>query len=167
MENTERYTDKLAKYIIIAASIAIIGFICWILKNVLAYILIAGVVSLLAKPVINLTGKIKINGKSLPAWLLATFSLLLVMGTVSTILLCFIPIISSMIQNVSVANISEAAKGMATPLNNFNEFMQQRIPSLGEDFRIEVVIAQEIHKVFNINAFSNVIGSAASVMTNI
>lgn len=167
MDSNVRYTDKLSKYIIIAASIAIIGGICWILKSVLAYILIAVVVSLLAKPIVHLTEKVKIKGKSLPSWLLATVSLLLVVGTTTTILSGIIPIISGIIQSVSVSNITEAAKGIAAPLADFNHFLQARVPGLGEDFRLEVAIAQEIQKVFNVNAFSSMIGSAASVMTNI
>ena len=57
----ERYTDKLAKYIIIAAGIALIAGICWYFKSVLAYILIAVVVSLIAKPVMELLQKINIK----------------------------------------------------------------------------------------------------------
>ena len=167
MNNTGRYTEKLAKYILIVASIAIIGSICWILKSVLAYILIAVVVSLLAKPVMHITGKLQIKGKSLPAWLLATFSLILVVGTTITILSGIIPIISSIIQNVSVTNITEAVKGIAVPLSDFNHFLQERVPALGDDFKIEVAIAQEIQTVFNVNVFSSVIGSAASILTNI
>ena len=166
MNNTERYTDRLAKYIIISASIAIIGSICWVLKSVLAYILIAVVVSLLAKPVMNLSQKLKIKGRELPDWLPATISLVLVLGTITTILSCIIPIIGGVAQNISVTNITEAVKGIAVPLENFNHFLQERVPSLGKDFRIEVAVLQEIQKLFNINAF-NVIGSAASVMTQI
>ena len=167
MNNTERYTDKLAKYILIIASIAIIAGICWVLKSVLAYILIAVVVSLLAKPIMHLTEKAKIKGKSLPAWFWATFSLLLVIGTAITLLSGIIPFISNIIQSVSVLNITEAAKGISIPLADFNQFLQERVPSLGDDFKIEVAIIQEIQKVFNVNAFSSVIGSAASVLTNV
>ena len=167
MNNTERYTDRLAKYILIIASIAIIAGICWVLKSVLAYILIAVVVSLLAKPIMHLTEKAKIKGKSLPAWFWATFSLLLVIGTAITLLSGIIPFISNIIQSVSVLNITEAAKGISIPLADFNQFLQERVPSLGDDFKIEVAIIQEIQKVFNVNAFSSVIGSAASVLTNI
>ena len=147
MNNTERYTDRLAKYIIISASIAIIGSICWVLKSVLAYILIAVVVSLLAKPVMNLSKKLKIKGRALPDWLLATISLVLVLGTITTILSCTIPIISRVAQNISVTNITEAVKGIAVPLENFNHFLQERVPSLGKDFRIEVAVLQEIQKL--------------------
>ena len=167
MNNTERYTDKLAKYILIASSIAIIAGICWVLKSVVAYIIIAVIVSLLAKPIMHLTGKVQIKGRHIPAWFWATFSLILVVGTAITILSSIIPIISSIIQSVSVLNMTEAVKGFSIPLADFNQFLQERFPSLGDDFKIEVAVIQEIQKVFNINAFSSVIGSAASLLTNI
>ena len=58
MENTERHIDRLAKYIMVAAAVAIIGAICWYFKSVLGYILIAVVVSLIAKPLVKLLKKV-------------------------------------------------------------------------------------------------------------
>ena len=62
MEHSERYVDKLAKYILLAAGIAIIGAICWYFRSVIVYVLIAVVVSLIAKPVMGLMQKIRIEG---------------------------------------------------------------------------------------------------------
>ena len=53
MENEVRYTEKLAKYILIAAGAAIILGLCWFFRNVITYILAAVVVSLIAKPMVN------------------------------------------------------------------------------------------------------------------
>ena len=61
MENTERYTDKLAKYILVAAGIAIISVICWYFRSVITYILAAVVVSLVAKPLVGLMQKVRIR----------------------------------------------------------------------------------------------------------
>ena len=49
MEDTERYVDKLAKYILVAAGVGIVAAICWYFRSVLVYILAAVVVSLIAK----------------------------------------------------------------------------------------------------------------------
>ena len=59
MENEVKYTEKLAKYILIAAGAAIILGLCWFFKDVIAYILAAVVVSLIAKPLVNVLKKIK------------------------------------------------------------------------------------------------------------
>ncbi len=166
MDKTERYIDKLAKYILLAAGVGIVAALCWYFKNVLTYILVAVVVSLVAKPLVKLMGKIQIKGKQAPTWFLAAFSLLLVIGILLSVVCLLIPIVGNIIKDISLANIGSAAKGMSVPLAEFNEFLRLRIPSLGPDFKIEIAILQEIQKLFNPAMFSSVIGSAASFLTN-
>ena len=86
MEKTERYTDKLAKYILLAAGIAIISAICWYFRSVIAYILAAVVVSLVAKPLVSLMQKLRIKGRKAPDWLLAAMALILVIGILLAII---------------------------------------------------------------------------------
>ena len=166
MEARERYTDKLAKYILVAAGVAILCTLCWLLRSVLGYILIAVVVSLIAKPVMGFLQKLKIGGKRAPSWLLAALSLIIVIGGILTVLSLVIPLISSIVKDVSMSNIEEAARGLAVPLSDFNIFLRECFPNLGSDFRIEVLVGQEIYKIFNVAAFSSIIGSAASVLTS-
>lgn len=166
MEQNERYTDRLAKYILVAAGAAAICATCWFFRSVLAYILIAVVVSLIAKPLMGLMQKVRIKGKKAPDWLLAAFSIIIVLGVLISILTSVIPIISGIVKDISMVNIESAARGIAVPLAEFNEYLQNSFPQLGSDFRIEVTILNEIQKMFNVSAFSSVLGSAASFVTS-
>ncbi len=163
----ERYTEKLAKYIIASVVIAIIAALCWYFKSILSYILVAVVISLLAKPLMKFLQKIKIKGKSLPCWLLASLSLLLVVGILISAITLIVPIMTNIVKDISIANIENAARGISVPLAELNEFLRNSIPSLGEDFRLEITILEEIQKLFNPAMFSSVIGSAASFSTNL
>ena len=167
METEERYTDKLAKYIIGAAGIAVICAILWYFRSVLAYILIAVVVSLIAKPLMGVLQKIQIKGKKIPDWLLAAFSITTVLAVLISILASVIPIVSGIVKDISMVNIEGAAKGIAVPLAEFNGFLRNIFPQLGNDFRIEVTILDELQKIFNVSMFSSVLGSAASFVTNL
>lgn len=166
MENTERYTDKLAKYILIAAGVAIISVICWYFRSVITYILAAVVVSLVAKPLVGLMQKVRIKGKKAPDWLLAAMALILVIGILLSIITGIVPIVSSIVKGISLANIENTAKSVAIPLSEFNEFLRTRFPDLGNGFRIEVALIQELQKMFDPSAFSSFIGSAASFLTS-
>ncbi len=166
MENTERYTDKLAKVILATAGIALVAALCWYFKSVLTYILVAVVVSLVAKPLVGLMQKVRIKGRQAPSWFLAALSLILVIGIILSVILVLIPIITNIVKDISLANIESAAKGVAVPLAELNEFLRNTIPSLGNDFRIEVAVIQELQKMFNPAIFSSVIGSAATFLTN-
>ena len=164
MGTDERYTDKLAKYILLGAGIALIGGICWLFKSVLAYILVAVVVSLIGKPVMTGLEKINIKGIRLPRWIHAAVTLIIIIGLLSALVVLIVPLISSIVKDVSVTNIESAARGIAAPLSEFNRYLQTYIPSLGSDFRIELAVGQEIQSLIGLSGFSSFIGSAASVM---
>ena len=166
MENTERYTDKLAKYILVAAGVAIISVICWYFRSVITYILAAVVVSLVAKPLVGLMQKVRIKGKKAPDWLLAAMALILVIGILLTIITGIVPIVSSIVKGISLANIENTAKSVAIPLSEFNEFLRTRFPDLGSGFRIDVALIQELQKMLDPSVFSSFIGSAASFITS-
>jgi predicted PurR-regulated permease PerM len=164
MEQTERYVDKLAKYILAAAGLGIICTICWYLKDVLIYILAAVVVSLIAKPIMGGLQKIRIKGRKAPDWFLAAFSLTLVITIILTIITLIVPIVSSIVKGISMSSIENAAGQIAVPLANLNEFLKNTFPKLGSEFRIEMLLIQELHKLFDASAISSMIGSATSFL---
>ena len=166
MEQTERYVDKLAKYILIAAGIGIIGALCWYFRSVLIYIMAAVVVSLVAKPVMGGLQKIRIKGRKAPDWFLAALSLTIVLGLLLAVLTLIVPIVSGIVKGISLSSIESAAGQIAVPLGNLNEFLRNSFPQLGENFRIEMVLIQELQKLFDVSIISSVIGSATSLLTS-
>ena len=167
MEQNERYTDKLAKYILAASGLAVVCALCWFFRSILAYILIAVVVSLIAKPLMGLLQKIRIKGRKAPDWLLAAFSIIIVLGVLISLLTSVIPIIGNIVKDISMVNIENAARGISAPLSEINDFLKNLIPQLGPDFRVEVILLNELQKLFDVSAFSSVLGSAASFITSL
>ena len=167
MENEVRYTERLAKYILIAAGAAIILGLCWFFRDIIAYILAAVVVSLIAKPLVNVLKKISIKGKHAPDWLLAALALILVLACFLTFAYIVVPIAGGIIKNISLGNIETSVKSIAGPLADLNTFLTQTFPRLGENFRIEVAVVQEMQHMFNLSQFSSLIGSAASFFTSL
>ena len=167
METEVRYTERLAKYIMIAAGAAIVLGLCWFFRNVITYILAAVVVSLIAKPLVNVLKKIKIKGKRAPDWFLAAFSLIFVLACFFTVAYVVVPIAGSIIKNISLGSIESSLRSISGPLADLNSFLTQSFPRLGEDFRIEVAVVQEMQHMFNMTQFSSWIGSAASFFTSL
>lgn len=164
METETKYTEKLAKYLLITAGVAVAAALCWWFKNVLIYILIAVVVSLIAKPLVMVMKKITIKGWRLPDWMLAILSLLVIMAMAGAFVFLLFPLVTSLIQGI---NIEETARSIASPLADLNVSLREAFPKLGEDFRLEVAIGKEILNLFDISAFSSWIGSAASIISSI
>jgi len=131
------------------------------------YILIAVVVSLIAKPVMGLLQKMQIKGRKAPDWFLAVISLTIVLGTAMAVIVGIIPIVGSILKDISLVNIENAARSISVPLADLNTFLRQSFPDLGEGFRLEVAVLQEVQKLVNVSMFSTMLGSAASFVTSL
>ena len=166
MEQNERYTDKLAKYVLIAAAVCLAGAVCWYFRNVITYILVAVVVSLIGKPVVKLLQKINIKGKRLPDWFLAALTLTVIVGVLMSVITLLIPIVSNIVKGISLSNIESAAGQIAVPLANLNETLRNTFPSLGSGFRIETALLAELQKLLDISKVSSLIGTATSFLSS-
>ena len=167
MENSERYSDKLAKYIILAAGLGIIGTICWYFSNILIYILLAVVVSLIGQPIMTVLRKIRIKGHRAPDWILAVITLVTLISIFLAIITMIVPIVSGILKGISLDSIETAARHISGPLGELNQKIRELFPRIGSDFRIEVAAVQEFKKFFDPSMFSSVIGSAASIITSL
>ena len=166
MEANERYVDKLAKYILLAAGLALIGGICWYFKNVIIYILIAVVISLISKPIVNLLKRVSIKGHRLPDWFLAAFTLIAVTAITMAAITMIFPIVTGIIKGISLTSIENAAGQISAPLASFNDLMRSTFPNLGPEFRIETALLIELQKMLDVSKVSSIIGTATSFLSS-
>lgn len=162
METEIKYTERLAKYIMITAVATVIAALCWWFKNVLIYMLVAVVVSLIAKPAVQLMKKVSIKGRRLPDWLLAAISLTIIMILAGAFIFLLFPLVNGILQGI---DFDQTARSIAGPLSDLNTHLREAFPKLGDDFRIEVAAIKELMKFFDLSAVSSWVGSAASIIS--
>ena len=167
---SERSTDKLARYTLAAATILVAAGLFWYFRSVLVYIILAFIVSLIGLPLMRLMRKVKIKGKSAPDAVLAVISIVLIMGLLGLIVTQIIPVVVSIVGEASAIDSAVAAGG-ANPLDGVNDFLIATIPSLGSDFRIEKTLLDGLKDAVSLKAvggaMSSIIGSVASIVTTI
>ena len=100
----ERSIDRLARYIIILGALAIGAALCYFFGNVLVYILVAFVVSLIGQPIVHLLRKIKIKGKSAPDTVLAAITLVIIFGVLILLIWQIIPVVANIIGEAANMN---------------------------------------------------------------
>lgn len=166
MEEKLRYVDKLARCILVAAGICLGAAVCWYFRDVITYILIAVVVSLIGKPIVKFMRSISIKGKKLPDWFLASFTLMVIVTLLLMVITMIIPIVSGIIRGISLSSIEGAAGQISVPLSQLNETLRSTFPSLGDGFRIEVAIWTELQKLVDVSKVSSIIGSATSFLSS-
>ena len=162
----ERSIDKLARYIIILGALAIAAVICYFFGSVIAYILIAFVVSLIGQPILKLLRRVKIKGKSAPDSILAVFTLIFVLGFLVLIVMQVVPVVTSIVGEASAMNAQESTDSRSI-INQANVWVIRTIPWVGEDFDGVELIMDNINEVLNLSNVSLILGSVASAVAGI
>ena len=164
MEN-ERNTDKLAGYIIKLGGLAFVLASCWYFRNVLIYIIAAGVVALLGRPVMRFLRKIKIKGHHAPNWLLALLTILVIILFLLLVVTQMIPLVSSIVKDASA--IEGYAYFESNPIDKLNDWLIATFPNLGSDFDITAVIMEKVRDPVDFGKVSGIVGSVASAVSSL
>ena len=162
----ERSIDRLARYIIIIGAIALAAAACYFFSSVLAYILLAFVVSLIGQPVLRLLRKIKIKGKSLPDAVLAIITLVFIFALLLLVVMQVIPVVTNIVREASLMKAQEST-GNYNIIDQANGWVIQVIPWVGEDFDGVQLLIEKVSEVVDLSNISGILGSVASAVAGI
>lgn len=165
MEN-ERSVDTLARYIIKIGGLAILVALCWFLRDILKYIVVAFVVSLIGQPIKRLLKKITIKGKSAPDALLTLVTLAIIFSALLFVVKQIIPITAGIIRDASLMNASGAISQRSI-LEKINEWVIGIFPWVGADFDATEMLMDKLSSVFSVSSIGGILGSFASALVSI
>lgn len=158
-------TERLATYLIGLGVLTIVGVTCWYFREVILYILLAVVVSLLGQPLVGLLGKIHIKGKSAPKWVLAILSIVIILGAILLLFTQFFPFVKGILKDASLFS------GMKMPkdslVENVNAWVIGIIPGCPQDFDAFSRLTSYLNRLLGNIDFSTIVGSVASAITSL
>ncbi|MGL4909045.1 MAG: AI-2E family transporter [Bacteroidales bacterium] len=158
--------NKLARYIIIIAITAIVLAVVWYFQNIVAYVLISVVLSLIGKPLMHLLCSVKYSKFYLPRAVCSTLTLL-TLWLVAIVFFCiFIPLILEQINEFSKIDVIKLTEVIDAPLHQL-DCIAQKYLSVEKDFSIKELILQQIEKAVNLPQIRELFGSMAGLIKNL
>lgn len=163
MENQSKL-EKLAGYLIFLGVLAIVCLACWYFSNVLIYVILAFLVSLLSQPLMRLMKKIRIKGKSAPNGLLAILAIILVLAILLLVVILVIPVVVNIINEASLFGDSSSLGNLG---DTINEWIVGLFPSLGADFDAVSVLLNYLKGSLSDFSVTGLIGSVGSIIIDL
>lgn len=164
-QNKQSNVEKLAGFVLWASFLAVVGLLCWYFRNVLIYIVLAIVVSLLSHPLARFLGKVRIKNRYVPDWLSSLLSILCVLGGFILIVTQVIPVVTGIIKEASFFSNLSLFDG--TIADTVNGWAISIFPSLGKDFDAISVLLDYLKGTFSDISITGILGSMASAMVNL
>ncbi|HOK25560.1 MAG TPA: AI-2E family transporter [Bacteroidales bacterium] len=152
--------------ILILAGIVFVVFCVWYFREIVIYILVAGVLSIMGRPLVDLFDRIKIRKISIPKAVSALLALLIIWGLIFLFFYIFVPLVASQIQQLSSIDSEQLVKIIEEPIRKTENLLRALNPDL-EEISVRAYIASKITDILSIEFVQDMIGSAARTMDNI
>ena len=139
----------------------------WYFRNIVVYILVSGVFSIIGRPLVDLFCRIHIKKWSFPRALSALITLVIIWGAIITFFVIFIPLVTQQINYFSTIDSDKIVQLVETPIQKVENIFRALNKDISKDLSLQDYIAAKVSGVLNINMIQNFIGSLISILGNI
>jgi predicted PurR-regulated permease PerM len=153
--------------LLVILGIILLGLLLWRFFNIVAYILIASVLSLITRPIVHLMGRIRIFGRQVPVSIRAFFTLFIIWTFFYTFFRLFIPLVASEAQELSTLETSVIVEEFQGPIQGLETWLNKLNLGGGEPFSLEHELQQRIADILNINVITEILATVAAILGNV
>ncbi len=158
--------NKLARYLIITAVCAIALFLAWYFSSILTNILIAAVLSLIGKPLMERLSSIKIGKYQIDRSAAAVITLVVLISVIVGFFIFIAPLIGKIAKEIAGMNFDEIKAQMETPLLKYNILLHELFPSVDSSVTIESIITSQIKDLLSFGMVTHTFSSITGFLVN-
>ncbi|MCL2502566.1 MAG: AI-2E family transporter [Bacteroidales bacterium] len=157
--------NQLARYIIALAVVAVVCFLAWYFSDILTYILIAAILSIMGKPLVGLLDSLHYKTWRIPHNISALIALIVVIGVFSTLFIFLVPLFSQIIHRLSMIDMDQIVLNLSVPLQNINRFLHEYVPGIDSDVTVQNLFSQYIASFINDFDLTRSLNSLAAIIS--
>jgi predicted PurR-regulated permease PerM len=139
----------------------------WYFRNIVVYILVSGVLSIMGRPLVDLFCMIRIKSWTFPRSLSALITLLIIWGLVILFFVIFIPLITTQINYFSTIDSSRIVQLVEGPIDKIENIFRSINKDITNEFSIQDLIARKVSGVLSIGMIQSFIGSLVGILGNV
>lgn len=156
--------NRVLKYLLFGIGIIVVVFAIWYLRNIVAYILVAAVLSLIGRPLINFLGKIRIKKFTLPQALSAIITVFVLWLVIYTFFRVFIPLIISQVAEFSKIDIQPFFEKLQDPFQKIEEAYRKLNVKDAEALSLQEYFTNKLVSVLSFSMISDFLSSTAGLV---
>jgi len=139
----------------------------WFFRNIVVYILVSGVFSIMGRPLVDLFCKIRIKKWSFPRSLSALLTIIALWGVIILFFIIFVPLVTRQINYFSTIDSEKIVQIVAGPINKIEHLVRSINKDIPQNITIQDYIVKKVAGILNINMIQNFIGSLISILGNV
>ena len=158
--------ETLRIILIFFGILLLLGWV-WFFRNIVVYILVSGVLSIMGRPLVDLFCRISIRNWSFPRSLAALFTLAIIWGLIILFFVTFVPLVTRQIDYFSTIDSEKIVQIVAGPINKLENIFRAINKDISNNLSIQDYIVGKVVGILNINMVQNFIGSLIGILGNV
>ena len=150
--DTDKIVKGLATFIVIAAVIAVMGYL-W---HVVVYIVAAAVLAILGRPFVRIITRFKLLGRTVSRSVAAAITLVIIWIIAGGLLWLFIPIVYNKLYELSTLDWESVAQLVGQTISDVDVYLNSRLPM--DVPSIEAMLKERAFGFFNADLLKDVVG---------
>jgi predicted PurR-regulated permease PerM len=148
---------------------AVLGLVAlaWFFRNIVVYILVSGVLSIMGRPLVDFLSKLHIRRWKFPRALAALITLMVIWGFIALFFIIFVPLIARQINEFSAIDSEKIVQLIQGPIEKFESILISLNKDLARDLSLWDYFNDKVSDVLNINVIQNFMGSVLGTLGNI
>jgi predicted PurR-regulated permease PerM len=153
--------------ILIFFGVLILVGCAWFFRNIVVYILVSGVFSIMGRPLVDLFCKIRIRKWAVPRSVSALLTLVVIWGVIILFFIIFVPLVTRQINYFSTIDSEKIVQIIAGPIKKVETLVRSINKEIPQNITIQDYIVKKVAGVLNINMIQSFIGSLMGILGNI
>ena len=146
---------------LIIVGIVLTVYLFWYFRSIFAYIIVAGVISLIGRPIVELLSSIHIRKLKFPRFLSALLTLALIWGLVALFFMIFIPVITRQIETLSSFDAGAIVRGIEQQLDKLDVLLRKAYKTMPVDKTLYDLAVQKVSEILNPASVTDFAGNLA------
>ena len=142
----------------LAVAVAV-GALLWYFREVVVYILVSAVLAIVGRPLVRLLCRVRVRRCSIPRWLAAAVTLVLLWLVIGGLLSLIVPLVAGKVYELSSLDLRSALEGVEEPMGRLQSYISTIFVLPETHFSISDIIVSTLRQFLNYDTVNSVVSS--------
>jgi predicted PurR-regulated permease PerM len=153
--------------LLVFAGLILLSLLIWRFFNIVTYILVASVLSLITRPLVRLLGRVRIWKWQIPVSLRALITLMFIWAVFFGFFRLFIPLVATEAQDLSNIDTELVVSEFEKPIFRLEQWMTKLNLGAEDEISLREELQERISSVLNITVITDLMATLASILGNL
>ena len=155
--------QSIAKWAAGAVAVVLIGTLLWYFSSTVIYILVSAVLAIVGRPLVRLISRLKVGKWSVPRWLSAMITLVVMWVVLVGFCLLVVPLVVGKVSSLATLDLGSVLANIQEPLENIQHYLSNLAIMPEQTVSVSEIIVGWLRKVVDYQTINTAFSSVVDI----